>query len=285
MVGKYHKYSVNPEFANLDKFVWEGLNNIGRSISQIEDDENRVIKDNPKHKNSKGKQIWHTKSEIDRYVEQATNLNLKDYGSNMSKNALYKAIANAVGDLRRDKILIDWKRDSTRNTGMGVWRLDKTKLENYVYGKVEEEMKERNFHSNGSECMIFVRQKQEVFRSMLFEQYKKCAFCMFKIPDYMIGAHIVPYSIMRREEPANAMNPSNGLLLCRLCDVAFENGAIRVEKDRGIRIIDELQDDRSSMIQSWVNSIPTELYVRKQARYPPEPRYLEWKNNLLLGKV
>lgn len=266
---------------NLEKYVWDGLNTLGKTISQIESEKQRSLKTNLDHKVSKDAPIWHTKSEIDRYVEVTMNLRLVDYGSDMSSNRLYKAIAQEIGSLRRKGILIDWNHIKTRNTGMGVWRLDKTKLERHMYNKAKLEMKEKNFRSEGFERMVFVRQKQNVFRETLLKDYTKCALCMFKIREYLIGAHIVPYSVMRVEEPDNAMNPSNGLLLCRFCDVAFERGSIRVSQNFDISIIDTLRDNNSPMISSWLESIPSELCVEKEICHPPHPKYLEWKSRLL----
>ncbi len=278
---KPHKYTKHPEFTGLERFVWEGLNEIGMSISKIENYEKRKILDNPKHKELKDNPIWHTKPWLDEFVAMKLNLKLEDYGSDKEKNELYKAIANVVGELRRKDVLIDWRVIKKSNTGMGIWRLDKTKLDKFVYSKVSQEIKEKNFHSKGEMSMVYVRQKQNAFREELFKEYSKCAFCGFKIPEYMIGAHIVPYSTMRIEEAENAMNPSNGLLLCRFCDVAFEKGSIMLESDLGITVSEYLRDQRERIVKSWLEHIPEELKIKETARYPPEPKYLKWKKRLL----
>ena len=280
-MSRLHQYKKNPEFMNLEKFVWEGLNDIGRSIPQIKNDDNREIVDMPVHRKFKDKPIWHSKSELDQFVARRLNLKLEDYGLDLGKNQLYKAIANEVGRLRRADILVDWRRGNVRNTGMGVWHLDKTKLEKYVYKKASNEIKNKNFHSSGEQHLVFVRQKQYVFKRELISEYGKCVLCSFKIPEYMIGAHIVPYSVMREKDANNAMNPSNGLLLCRFCDVAFDRGSIMIKRDYGITIKDHLRDRREDIVKSWLEHIPGELQIKDNARYPPDPRYLKWKIKLL----
>ena len=280
-MSKPRKHVANPEFGGLEEFVWEGLNHIGKSIRQIEEDETRSIMSSPAHEKTKDKPIWHSKAEIDEFVARSLNLKIKDYGADLGRNQLYKAIANEIGRLRRAGVIVDWIQIKKRNTGMGVWRLDKTKLDEFVYRKVRREIKSRNFHSRGDMCMVVVRQKQEAFRKELFSEYGKCALCGFKIPEYMIGAHIVPYAIMRVEDPGHAMDPSNGLLLCRFCDVAFDNGSITIEGDMGIEISDRLRDQRSPIVRSWLKPIPGELHVRPDAKYPPNPIYLRWKIDLL----
>ena len=280
-MSKPHDYRINPEFTNLEKFVWEGLNDIGKTIPQIEKQKGKTISGKSAHKKSMAKPIWHTKSDLDEYVTRGLGLRLEDYGSDLGKNPLYKAIANEVGKLRRAGILIDWRRDKTRNTGMGLWRLDKTKLDVFVYRRANQEIKNENFHSTGRISTVFARQKQNAFRDRLFVEYGQCAFCKFKLPDYMIGAHIVPYSVMSKEDAANAMNPANGLLLCRFCDVAFEKGSIRLESDLGIIISDYLTEKRNSIVKSWLESIPAQMLIKQDAKYPPDPKYLKWKKRLL----
>ena len=99
----------------------------------------------------------------------------------------------------------------------------------------------------------------------------------------MIGAHIVPYFEMRRRDADNSMNPVNGLLLCKLCDVAFERGSITVEEDLGIVISEYLQEQNNPAIKSWIDFIHPEIRLKKNAKYPPDPRYLKWKRKLLIN--
>ncbi len=278
---KPHKYSKHPEFTNLEKFVWQGLNDIGRTMSNIKKQEDKTLDDNFKDNASINEPIWHTKSELDKYVAQRLGLKLETYGKDKSKNDLYKAIANAIGTLRKSNILIDGSRNKTRDTGRGLWRLDKTKLEGFESNNATREMKNKDYYSYGTVSPVYQRHKQNAFRKILFKEYCQCAFCRFAIPDYMIGAHIVPYMVMQKEDAANAMNPVNGLLLCRFCDVAFERGSITLEHDYEITISEYLHKQKNSIVKSWIKSIPDELEIKKDADYPPDPKYLKWKKKLL----
>ncbi len=270
---KPHEYIVYPEFNGLEKYVWEGLNQIGRPISHITKTRKNVKGEN--------KPIWHDKPSLDEFVARSLGLNMDEYGKDKSSNPLYKAIANEIRVLRKKGILIDWRRTSIRNKGVGVWRLDKTKLEKFVENRVKYEMKKENFHSTGLPGMMIVRQKQMEFRNYLLKEYRKCVFCGFELKEYMIGAHIVPYSIMRITDAENSMNPTNGLLLCRLCDVAFEHGSITVADDFGIEVEDHLIEQRAPTIKSWIAHIRPEIRIGVDARYPPDPRYLRRKRELL----
>ena len=280
-MSKSSRRITNPEFEGLEKFVWEGLNTVGRTIPQIRDDEGRSIKGDPAHGESKDKPIWHSKRELDEFVARALGRKLDGYPEGTRNNRFYEKVTNEIGRLRNDKVIIDWKYDKNKQKGMGIWRLDKTKLARFAYECAKSEMQSKNFHSNDQAHTVYVRAKQDAFRDELLVEYGRCALCGFRIPTYMIGAHIVPYSVMREEDPKNAMNPANGLLLCRLCDVAFEGGSIAVETDLGITISECLRESREDVVRSWIDPIPTELRIRKDARYPPDPRYLKWKRDLI----
>lgn len=276
-----HVYSKNPEFNGLEEHVWEYLNNIGQSIPAIETRHGKKYGGASDQLNFRASSIWHNKTDLDVYVAKKLGLNLDAYGQK-SENKLYKATANAIRDLRRRNILIDWGHTGKSHSGVGMWRLDKTKLDKFVANTAKDEIKapRPNFHAHGDARTVYVRTKQNMFKKALLSEYCRCALCGFGLEKYMIGAHIYPYSKMRDREPKNAMNPSNGLLLCRMCDVAFEWCNITVEPDLGVEVSDALADDRNETMRKWIGSIVPQIKVRKNAKYPPNPKYLRWKRDL-----
>lgn len=270
----------HPEFEHIDEIVWEALNQYGRTISEIRNESKKAHRsDNPEHKDTMNNPIWHTKPEVDEYVERSLKVKLSDYGPKTRNNALYNEIVNSIGRLRRSGALIDWQKN--RNFGAGVWRLDKTKFEKFVRKMAKNQMTKRDFYCTGMLHMISARQKQQMFREELFKEYRTCALCKFRLGDYLIGAHIVPYNVMRIKEPANSMNPANGLLLCRFCDIAFEKGTIMIGSDYYIDISESLKSSNERMINAWLKPIPKKLMIKRNAKYPPERRFLEWKADLL----
>ena len=273
------KIHHHPEFEHIDELVWEALNQYGRTIHEIRNEKTH-LNDNPKHKDTMNSHIWHTKSDVDKYVERSLNVQLSDYGSKTRNNALYNEIVKSIGRLRKSGALIDWQ-PVEKNYGLGVWRLDKTKFEKFVCKTIKKQIAAGDFYCSGMSHMLFVRQKQLVFKEKLLEEYQTCALCKFRLADYLIGAHIVPYKVMRREEPANSMNPANGLLLCRLCDTAFEKGMIRIGGDYYIDISEILKSRDELMINAWLKPIPKKLEIKKNAKYPPDQRFLERKVELL----
>ena len=230
--------------------------------------------------------IWHNKTDLDKFVTARLGVNFDDY-TNEHGNKLYKEIAGEIRRLRLKNILVDWRK--TKNgRGMGTWRLAGSKtdeyslLEEYAINQGKEEIKKKNFYSDGYVRTISVRTKQTAFKRILEEQYHKCVLCEFKIPKYMIGAHIVPYSTMKVEDPKNSMNPSNGLLFCRLCDTAFERGHIIIEEDHGTTVSSYLKDKRTKIVKKWVTSILPEMKIEDNIEYPPDSKYLKWKKQLVV---
>ena len=281
IVRKAESLSLPIDHSSLRTHVWECLNEIGRTIPDIQNTEKKKIKGSDGSLEYQDRCIWHTKSDLDKYVANKLGIDMELYGSDKSKNPFYKATVNEISNLRKKGVLIDWARTRTRDMGVGIWRLDKCKLDEFAYQRAEDEIKQGDFSSAGDLRTVYVRQKQNVFRHILLEDYQKCALCGFRIPDFMIGAHIVPYSTMRTNDPRNSMNPRNGMLFCRLCDVAFEKGCIRIDGDLGVGVSELLSKEDNSPVRSWLKTIPSRLQLRNGMRYPPDAKYLEWKIDLL----
>lgn len=70
----------------------------------------------------------------------------------------------------------------------------------------------------------------------------RCAVSGIKSRDFLIAAHIVPWS----EDQTIRLDPSNGIGLSLLVDRAFEKGYLRIEDDHTIRIdLDRVGDDHA----------------------------------------
>ncbi len=273
------------DHAGLRMHVWECLTSEGRTMPLIKEKEHRHAEGRSDNQELQYESIWHTKTEVDALVASKLGIDVSLYGSDKSKNPLYKAVVNEISRLREKKILVDWDEKGDKKLGVGIWRLDEIAMNNEVYDHVEKEIRKGNFYSNGEMRTVYVRKKQEVFRAELLKDYEKCALCGFGIHDYVIGAHIVPYRIMRRKDPYNSMNPQNGLLLCRLCDVAFEKGFITIEQDFGVEISELLSENSTNQVRSWVSHVTPELRLRHDMKYPLDPKFLEWKLKLLQDRT
>jgi hypothetical protein len=128
------------------------------------------------------------------------------------------------------------------------------------------------------------RIKQEEFRKELLKEYDyKCIFCGLGKENYLRGAHIVPFAVMQKNEPENSMNPVNGLLLCVLCDIAFEKGDIIVDEQYQIISNEKLKElsETDTAIKSWISNIKDDLEIKTSAKFKPDIKYLKWKIELV----
>ena len=86
---------------------------------------------------------------------------------------------------------------------------------------------------------------------------------------------------MDKIDPKNAMNPSDGILLCRLCDIAFEYGHVMVNEEYGIIISKALeqksQENSNEVMRRWVKSIKKKIILKKNSPWNPSPKYLAIK--------
>ena len=276
-----HQYRKYPEFNGIGEAVLEYLSQKGQRYSYLD-----KSKADPHNHDFLDKPVWHNKRDLDEFVADKLGIHPDKYGArNKHQNPFYNAVVNVISCLRNDELLIDLSENAP-NTEKGIWRLNDSITPKQIETELaDEEMNNRNFHCSGELVTIFARQKQERFRKILLEQYDGCLFCKFDLNRWMVGAHIVPYHIMRKDDPCNSMNPCNGLLLCKMCDVAFEYGHIRVEDDYGITITDYLSEQRKHTVRSWLSSIGTEMRIHKDVKHKPNPEYLKRKKQIILSQA
>ncbi len=152
-------------------------------------------------------------------------------------------------------------------------------IDDLAHSLATEEVAQGDFSSSGGNRSIVGRQKMRWFREQLMIQYeKKCAFCNLSFEPYLIGSHIVPFSYMQKHDPKNSMNPSDGILLCSLCDKAFERGDIVIHPDYKIdtsKVGKLLQEDRIAV--AWLGKIKSTLNFSSIGKFPASKKYLKKK--------
>ena len=81
---------------------------------------------------------------------------------------------------------------------------------------------------------------QSFFRSAVLSAYsERCCITGLAIPRLLVASHIVPWS----RDPANRVNPRNGLLLSALHDKAFDAGLLTINDDMTVRVSPAYSDD------------------------------------------
>ena len=153
-----------------------------------------------------------------------------------------------------------------------------SQVENLSSSYAGDEISHGDFSAQGSESTVYVRAKQGKFKEILLQEYdNKCAFCEFNEPEYLIGAHIVPYSVMRKEDPKNAMNPSDGILLCRLCDKAFEDGHLQLKENYEIIVTEKLRKSENTTVNSWLSKINSKIPIKSNSKFTPDKEFIQKK--------
>lgn len=94
------------------------------------------------------------------------------------------------------------------------------------------------------------RVNQALFRKMMLARYEgRCVLTGLPVPELLVASHIVRWT----DDPAERMNPENGLVLNALHDRAFEVGVMTISDDFRAEIdIDRLGDRGSSGLELLV---------------------------------
>ena len=134
------------------------------------------------------------------------------------------------------------------------------------------------FPTKDEKRFVHIRMNQNKFKKSLLKEYDgKCAFCGFDEEEYLIGAHIVPYHIMRKKQPNDAMNATNGLLLCQLCHIAFDKDKITLNLEFEIEIDQKLKTSTNPAVESWIKQINEKMPIKPNSTYTPSLEYIREK--------
>ncbi len=149
----------------------------------------------------------------------------------------------------------------------------KTSAEKFI----EDKISNNDFSAPDSLITTTARIGQQKFRKFLMPLYNgSCAFCGFNIESFLIASHIVPHS----EDHNNRLNPRNGLLLCRMCDNAFERGLIKLSPSLRISKHPKLTEKSNSVaVNSWLCNIKSKV-ESIQKDYSPHPKFIRKRNQI-----
>lgn len=136
-----------------------------------------------------------------------------------------------------------------------------------IIQKYEEDIKKG---ATFSEREVKTRNFQQAFRNILLECYqRKCAMCDIDNERFLRGCHIVPVSM----DTKIAAYPKNGICLCVLHDVAFENGFISISNQYEV-IVKESFKPTSSVLATAISNLNGKK-IRIPIKYFPDKSYLK----------
>jgi putative restriction endonuclease len=122
------------------------------------------------------------------------------------------------------------------------------------------------------EAIERVRVNQRFFRSRILSAYNyRCCVTGLSVEPLLVASHIVPWS----EDPANRLNPRNGLCLNALHDRAFDRGLMWVEDDFVLRFSRRLRAQRgeAETTLKWLTSFDGQP-LRLPSRFSPDPQLI-----------
>ena len=105
--------------------------------------------------------------------------------------------------------------------------------------KIVKEIDELKLEGKEKEMVVKTRVNQGEFRTRLLHCFDRCCLCGLSSPDLLIASHIKPWS---HSEPAEKLDPNNGLLLCPNHDKLFDGGYISFNEDGKIQISNHISE-------------------------------------------
>ena len=119
---------------------------------------------------------------------------------------------------------------------------------------------------------------QSFFRTAVLSAYdQRCCITGLSIPRLLVASHIVPWS----HDPANRVNPRNGLLLSVLHDRAFDAGLLTINDDMTVRVSPVYSEDVffSSAVAAYQGKP-----IRLPERFHPDREFLAYhRENIFVG--
>ena len=121
------------------------------------------------------------------------------------------------------------------------------------------------------------RSLKEAGLSQLELGASQCAITGVRSRDFLVAAHIVPWSVDQKIR----LDPSNGICLSLLVDRAFESGHLVIDDDLTMRLnLERVGDDAAlrSLLEPYDGKV---LKAPKDS--PPNPEYLKRRRERLFG--
>ena len=115
-----------------------------------------------------------------------------------------------------------------------------------------------------------VRRGQALFRSVVLSAYRnRCCITGLADPRLLVASHIVPW----RDDPANRLNPTNGLCLNALHDRAFDRGLITFDADLRLVLSPHLAVPEDSFAQTAFTT-HAGMQITSPDKFAPDPDLL-----------
>lgn len=120
------------------------------------------------------------------------------------------------------------------------------------------------------DAVIRVRVNQSFFRRRILSAYEfRCCITGLNIRELLVASHIVPWA----QDPANRLNPRNGLCLNPLHDRAFDRRLMWIDRDFCVRFSKRISAAKDERALDWLLSFEGKS-LRLPKIFAPDQRLL-----------
>ncbi len=129
-------------------------------------------------------------------------------------------------------------------------------------------------------AQIMVRVGQYSFRRSVLSAYNyQCCITGLAVPALLVASHIKPWSV----DPANRLNPRNGLCLSALHDRSFDAGIITIADDMTVRVSTKHSSLADGFFQTALSAYDGRSIAMPE-RFQPDRELLEYhRQAIFLG--
>ena len=168
----------------------------------------------------------------------------------------------------------DWERLAVE------CQLHRQELDKNIVADLEPESDELipdDFTGETRQVITTQRIKQHFFRRAVLSSYRgRCCMCGVSDPRLLVASHIVPWS----KDKANRLNPSNGLCLSAIHDLAFDKGLITLTDDFKIVVSEELRRRKEAFVIEVLLPLNGRS-IEPPDRFAPQAEFIAWHRNEL----
>lgn len=127
-----------------------------------------------------------------------------------------------------------------------------------------------DFHGDMRPGTAMQRIGQNFFRRAVLSSYNgECCITGIRNPTFLVASHIVAWS----DDPANRLNPANGLCLSTIHDRAFDRHLFSLENDGRILLSRELQETTDTFLRDLFWPL-AERRINLPEKFRPNPEFL-----------
>lgn len=112
---------------------------------------------------------------------------------------------------------------------------------------------------------------QDLFRDAVLSAYDHtCCISGLAVPPLLNASHIAPW----RSDPANRLNPANGLCLSALHDRAFDRGYLTIRDDLTVQVSKRVRDNADAFFEYSIGAYDGSQ-IAVPEKFAPDPTFLD----------